>query len=82
MVVMATNQDIKSIEAAALSLDTEGRAQLAHRLVESLSGLSRGELNALWLDEAQRRDAEMESGKVEGIPGDEVFAGIKTRYRK
>jgi hypothetical protein len=55
---------------------------LVRRLVESLRGLSRDELNALWLDEAQRRDAEMESGKVEGIPGDEIFAGIETRYRK
>jgi hypothetical protein len=82
MEFMATNQDIKSIETAALSLDTEGRAHLVRRLVESLRGLSRDELNALWLDEAQRRDAEMESGKVEGIPGDEIFAGIETRYRK
>jgi hypothetical protein len=79
---MATNQDIKSIEEAALSLDTEGRAQLAHSLVESLSGLPRDQLQSLWLDEAQRRDKEVESGKVKAIPGDEVLAGIETRYSK
>lgn len=82
MEFMATNQDIKSIEEAALSLDTEARVQLAHKLVESLSGLSRDELNALWLEESERRDAEMESGKVKGIPGDEVLARIESRYGK
>jgi len=78
---MSRNRDIRSIEEAALSLDTEGRAQLAHRLVESLNGLSRDQIKALWIDEAQRRAAELESGRVKGIPGEEVFAGIESRYR-
>lgn len=36
----------------------------------------------LWLEEAERRDAEMESGKVAGIPGEEVFRRLYARYRK
>jgi hypothetical protein len=82
MAFMARNQDIGSVEDAALSLDAEGRARLAHRLVESLISLPREELDALWLAEAQRRDAQLESGKVKGIPGDKVFADIESRYSK
>jgi hypothetical protein len=39
-------------------------------------------LDALWLDEAERRDAEMESGKVIGVPGEDVFARIEEEYSK
>lgn len=71
-----------SLEQAALRLQPRDRARLAHSLVESLGGLSREELTALWLDEAERRDEELASGKVQGIPGEEVFARIESRYRK
>ena len=79
---MATVPTVESLEQAALQLKPDARARLAHSLVESLSGLSRKQLDALWLDEAERRDAEMESGKVKGIPGEEVFAHIESRYKK
>jgi len=38
------------------------------------------ELEALWLAEAERRDEEMESGQIQGIPGDEVFGCLRARY--
>ena len=72
----------ESIEQAALALRPAARAHLAHTLVRSLSGLSESELSELWLAEAQRRDAEMESGEVAGIPGDEVFRRLRERYGK
>jgi putative addiction module component (TIGR02574 family) len=73
---------VESIERAALELEPEARAKLAHSLVESLGELTREQLEALWLDEAERRDAEMESGKVKGIPGEEVFSRIESKYEK
>ena len=73
---------VESIEQAALQLKPAARAKLAHSLVESLGALSREELEALWLDEAERRDIELESGKVKGIPGEEVFARIEAKYSK
>jgi hypothetical protein len=79
---MASVPTIESLEQAALRLKPDARAKLAHALVESLSGLSRAELNALWLEEAERRDAEMETGKVSGIPGEKVFADIEAKYKK
>ena len=79
---MSNVQTVESIAQAALELQPDARAKLAHRLVESLSELSRERLEALWLDEAERRDEEMESGKVNGIPGEEVFSRIESKYNK
>ena len=79
---MATAPTVESLEQAALRLQPDARAKLAHTLVESLSGLSRERLDALWLAEAERRNAEIESGKVKGIPGEQVFARIEAKYKK
>lgn len=79
---MANVQTTESIERAALRLQPDARARLAHRVVESLGDLSREQLEMLWLDEAERRDQEMESGKVKGIPGDEVFSRMEAKYNK
>jgi putative addiction module component (TIGR02574 family) len=79
---MSNVQTAESIEQAALQLQPEARAKLVHSLVESLGDLSREQLEALWLDEALQRDEEMESGKVKGVPGEEVFSRIESRYKK
>ena len=79
---MSVPQTAESIAQAALKLHPEARAKLAHSLVESLGDLTREKLKALWLDEAERRDDEMETGKVKGIPGEEVFSRIQSRYNK
>lgn len=79
---MSNIQTAESIEQAALQLQPEERAKLAHSLVESLGELSREQLETLWLDEAERRDHEMESGKIKGIPGEEVFSRIESKYSK
>ena len=79
---MSKAQTVESIEQAALQLQPEARAKLAHSLVESLGTLSRAQLEELWLDEAERRDDELESGKVRSIPGEEVFSRIESKYSK
>jgi len=79
---MSNTESVESIEQAALQLRPEARAKLAHSLVESLAELSREQLEALWLDEAERRDEEMEYGKVTGRPGEEVFSRIGAKYGK
>lgn len=79
---MSNTSTVESIERAALELEPEARAKLAHRLVESLGELTREQLESVWLDEAERRDAEMESGTIKGIPGEEVFFRIESKYEK
>lgn len=79
---MSNVQTLESIEEAALKLQPEARARLAHSLVESLGDLPSHQLESLWLDEAERRAEEMESGKVKGIPGEEVFSRLSARHQK
>lgn len=73
---------VESIKHEALALEPDARMQLAHVLAMSLKDLSRAQRAELWLAEAERRDAEMESGDVKGISGKEVFARIESRHAK
>ena len=60
----------KDVEAQALQLDQETRARLAVSLIRSLDmdqSLSRDEIDALWLREAEDRLSRMESGEDPGI---------------
>ena len=70
---------LEDLKREALALSPERRAALAHDIVISLEGLSPEMLESLWLDEAERRDREMDEGSSTGIPGDEVFARLRTR---
>ncbi len=67
------------LEAQALQLPAAERARLAHDLVRSLDTTPPGELERLWLEEAERRDQEMESSGDEGISGPEIFTRIRER---
>ena len=62
----------------AMSLPVELRAQLVDELLKSLNP-ARAEIDELWAAEAERRVAEIEAGKVDLIPGEEVFAKLRRR---
>ncbi len=66
----------------ALMLPTDERASLVEKLVQSLNLPSEAEINRLWEDEAERRIAQLEKGKVELIPGELVFAKIREKFKK
>lgn len=63
----------KKIESEAMSLDIHSRASLAGKLLLSLDEPSPSEVERLWLDEAERRLDEYRAGKVQALPGEEVF---------
>ena len=65
-----------------LSLPCEDRIYLADRLLESLNAPSREDIDRLWAEEAERRIDELDSGKAEAIPGEQVFAEIRQRLCK
>ena len=77
---MTSTNNTESIEKELLRLEPEARAQLVHTLVKSLGNLSESKIQSLWLDEAERRDAELESGSVEAVSGDEVLNRIRNRH--
>ena len=61
----------EQLEVEARSLPRDERARLVEVLLASLE--EEAEIEAAWLLEVQRRDEEMRSGAVEGIPAEEVF---------
>lgn len=71
---------IEQIKAEAMKLSPEARADLADWLWVSVE--SRESAQAAWDAEIARRIDEIESGKVELIPGEEVFAQIDKKLRE
>ena len=75
---MATDKILEE----ALLLPADERASLAERILQSLNLPTEAEINRLWVEEAERRVSELEAGKVELIPGEQVFAKIRAKYQK
>ena len=65
---------IEQLEAEVLNLPQTERARLAQRLIASLDADE--PLERAWYDEAERRLAAVESGKLSEIPADEVLAEL------
>lgn len=70
---------IDELKAEALRLTPEERAELASELLVSLDDLSEPEIERLWLEEAERRDAALDNGTARAIPADEVFSSARAR---
>jgi putative addiction module component (TIGR02574 family) len=71
---MATSEEIFR---DAMALPPEARAELTERLVESLAQDISPEITSAQLAEVRRRIAQVESGEVELIPGDEALARVR-----
>jgi putative addiction module component (TIGR02574 family) len=65
---------MEELKREVLQLDPSSRADLARELLESLDDLPESEVERLWLEEAERRRADVLAGRVTPIPMDEVFA--------
>ena len=70
-------KNLKEATATAMALTREERAQLAGKLLLSLDEATEEEVEQLWIAESERRLEEFRSGKVKGIPADEVFRRAK-----
>jgi putative addiction module component (TIGR02574 family) len=70
---------LKEIEEQALRLPPKERDELIHRLIVSIDGESEDSLEAIakaWDEEIARRVADMEAGRTEWIPAEEVFKEV------
>jgi hypothetical protein len=70
---------LDELKAEAMKLSPEARAQLAHALLLSLDELSESEIERLWLEEALRRDEEIDAGKVKLRNAEDVFRDARER---
>ncbi len=66
------------IELEALKLPAPERARLAERLISSLDEES--EVEKEWLVEVRRRDTELDSGEVEGIPLEDALSTVRGKF--
>ena len=71
----------KEIIEAALKLEPESRAEVAEGILESLESSSYGELSPAWEEEIERRVREIEDGRVQMIPAEQVFTEIEASLR-
>lgn len=76
------SRDVKEIAAEALALPLTARAELASRLLDSLEELSEEENDTLWAEEAERRYAEYQAGRIEAVPAEEVFERLRLRKKQ
>ena len=68
---------VEQITEEILALQSETRALIADRLVESLDPAGDSDMHDLWAAEARRRRAEVRSGRVKTVPGDEGLARVR-----
>lgn len=70
---------LDELEAQAMKLTRRERDELAHRLIVSLHGEPEGtpeEIAKAWDEEIARRVADMEAGRTQWIPAEEVFKEV------
>ncbi|MFP5306126.1 MAG: addiction module protein [Gammaproteobacteria bacterium] len=64
--------DVTKLEAEALALPVEARAELAHKLLLSLEDIPDTEFDRIWGEESARRAAEVDAGRVAPVSADHV----------
>jgi putative addiction module component (TIGR02574 family) len=69
------SSQLEIVEAQALKLSVEERAELADRLIASL--FKGDEIEEAWAVEVERRIEEIESGRAKLIPAAEAIARIR-----
>jgi len=73
---------ISIIEQEIRALSSSEKEQLLRILLEELDGPPDPDVNAAWLEEAQRRSREIDAGTVQCVPADEVFAKVDALLKK
>jgi putative addiction module component (TIGR02574 family) len=70
-----------AIEQSVLSLPKPDRAHLVHLLLDSLDTPSDADIQQLWLNEAQRRATDIDSGKVVLVSGEDLERQVQALFK-
>lgn len=73
------SESAEILETEVMGLSAPERARLVERLIASLD--ADPEVERAWDIEAERRNAELESGTAVALPGPETLAKIRARFR-
>ena len=71
----------KELINEVVALPVEDRTLLVDSLLRSLNQ-PESDIDKEWASVANRRLIEMRSGKVQSVPGDEVFERVRNRFAK
>ena len=71
----------RALESEAMKLSRRQRARLAQRLLSSLDPEVDADAERLWLAKAERRLADLKSGKVAAIPAERVLKKVRAALR-
>ena len=72
---------VSEIEREIRGLKPDEQERLLRALVEELDGPPDPGVEQAWLEEAQRRSRELDSGAVTAIPAEEVLAKARTELK-
>jgi putative addiction module component (TIGR02574 family) len=73
---------VTEIEREIRALDPDDQEYLLRALVEELDGPPDTDVEQAWLEEAQRRSRELDSGAVKAIAADEVFSRARAELKR
>lgn len=73
------SQAAEKLKSELLLLSVEERADLAHFLLHTLDDEEDADAEAAWDAELNRRLEEIKSGKVIGVPADQVLAEFRRK---
>lgn len=72
---------VMEIEAKVRALSDADKADLLRALIAELDSPADAGVEAAWLQEARRRRSEVIEGKVQPLPGEQVFKDIRARLK-
>ena len=75
-------RDLRDIAKELSELPTKARASLARSLIDSLDGAPDEDVEAAWMEEAERRYQAYKKGEIPAHPADEVFSAAREALRK
>jgi len=73
---------IVEIEKQIRALSTADKAEILRMLIAELDEEVDEDIERAWLEEAQRRYYELQSGTVKAIPAAEVFERARSRLKR
>ena len=73
---------VAEIEAKIRSLSLEDKTELIRALIAELDGPADADVERAWLEEAQKRHREVIEAKVQPVPGERVFANLRSRLKR
>jgi hypothetical protein len=75
-------RSVQEIHQEIQKLSLVEKEDLLRALVIELDMATDPEINALWIDEAQRRGHEIDEGLVQCVPAEDVFKRLESALKK